>query len=59
MVLGVLYLKIKLGLASALKQKYPLKKMCCILSRDKGDRFHKALQEVDSCLPKNRTFSIY
>jgi hypothetical protein len=42
-----------LGLASALKQKYPLKKIVLYSAEITGDRFHKALQEVDSCLPKN------
>jgi hypothetical protein len=47
-----------LGLASTLKQKIP-KKIVLYSAEITGDRFHKALQEVDSCLPKNRTFSIY
>lgn len=42
-----------LGLASALKKKYPEKKIIIYSSETKGDRFHKALREVDDCLSKN------
>jgi hypothetical protein len=42
-----------LGLASALKKKYPSKKIVLYSSETTGDRFHKALREVDACLPKN------
>ncbi|WP_310595491.1 response regulator [Flavobacterium sp.] len=42
-----------LGLASALKQKFPSKKIVLYSAETTGDRFHKALKEVDSCLPKN------
>lgn len=42
-----------LGLASALKKKYPLKKIVIYSSETKGDRFHKALREVDDCLHKD------
>jgi hypothetical protein len=42
-----------LGLASALKQKYQSKKIILYSAETTGDRFHKALKEVDSCLPKN------
>lgn len=42
-----------LGLASALKKKYPEKKIVIYSSETKGDRFHKALREVDDCLSKN------
>jgi hypothetical protein len=42
-----------LGLASALKKKYPQKKVVIYSSETKGDRFHKALREVDSCLHKD------
>lgn len=42
-----------LGLASALKKKYPSKKIILYSAETTGDRFHKALKEVDSCLPKN------
>jgi hypothetical protein len=42
-----------LGLASALKKKYPQKKIVIYSAETTGDRFHKALREVDHCLPKN------
>jgi PleD family two-component response regulator len=42
-----------LGLASALKKKYPDKKIVIYSSETKGDRFHKALREVDDCLSKD------
>ncbi len=42
-----------LGLASALKKKYSPKKIILYSAENKGDRFHSALREVDSCLPKN------
>ncbi|WP_343705575.1 response regulator [Flavobacterium sp.] len=42
-----------LGLASALKKKYPSKKIILYSAETTGDRFHKALKEVDSCLSKN------
>lgn len=42
-----------LGLASALKIKYPKKKIVIYSSETTGDRFHKALRQVDDCLPKN------
>ncbi|WP_028872317.1 response regulator transcription factor [Psychroserpens burtonensis] len=42
-----------LGLASALKKKYPEKKIVIYSSETKGDRFHKALREVDDCLSKD------
>lgn len=42
-----------LGLASALKKKYPAKKIVIYSAETKGDRFHKALREVDDCLSKN------
>lgn len=42
-----------LGLASALKKKYPNKKIVIYSAETTGDRFHKALREVDHCLPKN------
>lgn len=42
-----------LGLASTLKKKYPEKKIVIYSSETKGDRFHKALREVDDCLSKN------
>ncbi|APY00400.1 response regulator transcription factor [Lacinutrix venerupis] len=42
-----------LGLASALKKKYPEKKIVIYSSETKGDRFHRALREVDDCLSKD------
>lgn len=42
-----------LGLASALKKKYPKKYIVIYSSETKGDRFHKALREVDDCLYKD------
>ena len=42
-----------LGLASALKKKYCHKKIILYSAETTGDRFHKALKEVDNCLPKN------
>ncbi len=42
-----------LGLASALKKKYIDKKIIIYSADTKGDRFHKALREVDGCLSKD------
>jgi len=42
-----------LGLASALKKKYPEKYIVIYSSETKGNRFHKALREVDDCLYKD------
>lgn len=42
-----------LGLASALKKKYPNKKIIIYSAEQKGDRFHQALREVDDFLPKD------
>ena len=42
-----------LGLASALKNKYSAKKVFLYSAESKGDRFHKALREVDGCLYKD------
>ncbi|WP_298485631.1 response regulator [uncultured Maribacter sp.] len=42
-----------LGLASALKNKYNEKKIILYSADNKGDRFHKALREVDGCLSKD------
>lgn len=42
-----------LGLASALKEYYPLKRVVIYSSETTGDRFHEALRKVDSFLPKN------
>lgn len=42
-----------LGLASALKRKYPEKKIIIYSAEQTGDRFHRALREVDDFLPKD------
>lgn len=42
-----------LGLASALKEKYPHKKIIIYSAEQKGDRFHKALRQVDDSLAKD------
>lgn len=42
-----------LGLASELKNRYPDKIIVLYSAETTGDRFHKALREVDDCLPKN------
>lgn len=42
-----------LGLASELKKKYKNKKIIIYSADTKGDRFHKALREVDGCLSKD------
>lgn len=42
-----------LGLATALKNKYPSKKIVLYSAENLGDRFHKALRQVDDCLSKN------
>ncbi|EFA9086938.1 response regulator [Escherichia coli] len=42
-----------LGLALALKTKYPEKKIIIYSAEQTGDRFHKALREVDDFLPKD------
>lgn len=42
-----------LGLALALKEKYPAKKIVIYSAESKGDRFHEALRRADSFLPKN------
>lgn len=42
-----------LGLATALKNKYPKKKIIIYSAETQGDRFHKALRQVDDCLSKN------
>ena len=42
-----------LGLASALKDKYPKKKIIIYSAETKGDRFHEALRKVDTCLSKD------
>lgn len=42
-----------IGLASALKDKYPAKKIVIYSAETTGDRFDKALRKVDDCLAKN------
>lgn len=42
-----------LGLALAIKEKYPEKKVIIYSAETKGDRFHEALRRADSFLPKN------
>lgn len=42
-----------LGLALAIKKKYPNKKLVIYSSETKGDRFHEALKVADSFLSKN------
>ncbi len=42
-----------LGLAEALKKKYPEKYIVIYSAQEKGDRFHRALKVVDSTLSKN------
>lgn len=42
-----------LGLALAIKEKYPEKKVVIYSAETKGDRFHAALRRADSFLPKN------
>ncbi len=42
-----------LGLALAIKEKYPAKKVVIYSAETQGDRFHKALRKADSFLAKN------
>ncbi|MFS2519760.1 response regulator [Bacteroides xylanisolvens] len=42
-----------IGLASALKDKYPNKKIVIYSAETTGDRFDKSLRKVDECLAKN------
>jgi hypothetical protein len=42
-----------LGLALAIKEKYPQKKVVIYSAETKGDRFHQALRKADASLPKN------
>jgi DNA-binding NarL/FixJ family response regulator len=42
-----------LGLALALKKKYPEKKIIIYSAETKGERFHEALRKADNFLPKN------
>lgn len=41
-----------LGLALAIKRRYPFKKVVIYSAEEKGARFHEALQEADYSLPK-------
>lgn len=41
-----------LGLALAIKRRYPAKKIVIYSAEEKGARFHEALQEADYSLPK-------
>lgn len=45
-----------LGLARALKEKYPGKKIIIYSGETQGDRFDRTLRMVDECLPKNAEF---
>ena len=42
-----------LGLALAIKKKYPNKKVIIYSAETQGNRFHEALRSADSFLPKN------
>lgn len=42
-----------LGLALAIKKKYPKKKVVIYSAETQGDRFHEALRTADNFLPKN------
>lgn len=42
-----------LGLALALKEKYPDKKLVIYSAEPRGERFHKALKKADETLEKN------
>lgn len=42
-----------LGLALAIKKKYPMKKVVIYSAQTTGERFHQALRTVDYSLPKN------
>jgi len=42
-----------LGLALAIKRKYPGKKVVIYSAQTTGERFHPALKEADALLPKN------
>ena len=42
-----------LGLISALKQRYPLKKVVVYSAQRRGDRFHEGLSDADERLAKN------
>jgi DNA-binding NarL/FixJ family response regulator len=42
-----------LGLAAAIKDKYPAKKVVIYSAQTQGERFHDALRKADDFLPKN------
>lgn len=42
-----------LGIVSAVKERYPEKKVVVYSSVPEGDRFHEALKKADNLLPKN------
>jgi len=42
-----------LGLASAIKNKFPKKKLIIYSAQTTGERFHEALKKADYSLPKN------
>lgn len=42
-----------LGVAAAIKNKYPRKKVIIYSAEPNGNRFDKDLRKVDACLPKN------
>lgn len=50
---GEAYRNQGLGLAAAIKQKYPEKKVIIYSAETTGDRFDDDLRKVDKCLPKN------
>ena len=55
-VCGDLFKDEGLGLARALKEKYPEKKIIIYSGETQGDRFDRTLRMVDECLPKNAEF---
>lgn len=46
------YIDEGLGLALAIKRRYPEKKVIIYSAQGEGERFHEALQEADYNLPK-------
>lgn len=46
------YVEEGLGLAQAIKRRYPEKKVIIYSAQEEGERFHQALQEADYNLPK-------
>lgn len=55
-VCGDLFKDEGLGLARALKEKYPDKKIIIYSGENQGDRFDRTLRMVDECLSKNAEF---